>query len=167
VPKPYADVLLLQILRESQGLALSVTDAEIIVALQEIARAEGLLVAPEGAALWAALKHLVAEGKVHREERIVLLNTGSGYKYLENIPTAHLQGAVTNKILSPTGGRVKLSAPVGREITRMKDLLAAGESYWRETDRKYRFLLWVPLLCFGVFKILQAAARPEVADVVS
>jgi threonine synthase len=88
VPKPYADVLLLQILRETGGWALAVTDAEIITALAEIARAEGLLVAPEGAALWAALKTLLAEGRVNREEKIVLLNTGSGYKYLENIPTA-------------------------------------------------------------------------------
>ena len=86
VPKPYADVLLLQIIRESRGQAIAVTDAEILVALQEIARAEGLLVAPEGAALWAALKLLLAGGHVNREEKIVLLNTGSGYKYLENIP---------------------------------------------------------------------------------
>jgi threonine synthase len=88
VPKPYADELLLTILRESQGLALSVTDDQIIKALREIARAEGLLVAPEGAALWAALKQLLAGGQVNPEERIVLLNTGSGYKYLENIPLA-------------------------------------------------------------------------------
>jgi threonine synthase len=86
VPKPYADELLLQILKESLGLATAVTDAAIIAALQEIARAEGLLVAPEGAALWAALKLLVAGGQVNPEEKIVLLNTGSGYKYLENIP---------------------------------------------------------------------------------
>jgi threonine synthase len=88
VPKPYADVLLLNILRECRGLALSVTDAEIMTALQEIARAEGLLVAPEGAALWAALKQLLAQHQVSPDERIVLLNTGSGYKYLENIPGA-------------------------------------------------------------------------------
>lgn len=85
VPKPYADVLLLAILRETRGLAISVTDADILVALREIARAEGLLVAPEGAALWAALKVLLAKGQVQAEEQIVLLNTGSGYKYLENI----------------------------------------------------------------------------------
>lgn len=86
VPKPYADELLLQIIRESQGRAIAVSDAAIIGALQEIAREEGLLIAPEGAALWAALKLLLAGGHVNPEEKIVLLNTGSGYKYLENIP---------------------------------------------------------------------------------
>jgi threonine synthase len=43
------------------------------------------LIAPEGAALWIALLQLIKERRIKRSEKILLLNTGSGYKYLENL----------------------------------------------------------------------------------
>jgi threonine synthase len=83
VPGPYADYLILQCLRESGGTALTVTDAEALACVPEMAAAEGVFPCPEGAATLAALKKLLADGTVDREERIVLLNTGSGLKYLD------------------------------------------------------------------------------------
>jgi threonine synthase len=85
VPKPYADKLILKVLRESNGTALSVPDAMMSEALKEIARNEGMLIAPEGAALWQAFKQLRAQQWIKPQEQVLLLNTGSGYKYLENI----------------------------------------------------------------------------------
>jgi threonine synthase len=64
---------------------VAVSDSSMVKAVKEIARKEGLLVAPEGGALWAALLQLVEKGIVNRSETILLLNTGSGYKYLENL----------------------------------------------------------------------------------
>ncbi len=57
----------------------------MVEAVKEIAHKEGLIIAPEGGALWSALLQLVNEGTIQRAEKILLLNTGSGYKYLENI----------------------------------------------------------------------------------
>jgi threonine synthase len=55
-------------------------------AIKEIARHEGMLIAPEGAALWQAYKKLKASiSGLHPGEQVLLINTGSGYKYLENI----------------------------------------------------------------------------------
>jgi threonine synthase len=85
VPKPYADKLILKVLRGSNGTALSVPDAMMSEALKEIARNEGMLIAPEGAALWQAFKQLQAQQWIKPQEQVLLLNTGSGYKYLENI----------------------------------------------------------------------------------
>lgn len=85
VPNPFAEDMILQVLRESNGFPIAVSDADMIAAVKEMAKEEGMLVAPEGAALLTALKKLVEDGNIHREERVVLLNTGSGYKYLENI----------------------------------------------------------------------------------
>ncbi len=85
VPKPYADKLILKVLRESNGTALSIPDVMMSEALKEIARNEGMLIAPEGAALWQAFKQLKARRWIKPQERVLLLNTGSGYKYLENI----------------------------------------------------------------------------------
>ncbi len=84
VPTPFAQPLIQKVLRESSGFAISVSEEEIIGAVKEIASSEGMLVAPEGAALLPALKKLLASGGIDREEKILLLNTGSGYKYFEN-----------------------------------------------------------------------------------
>jgi threonine synthase len=85
VPKPYADKIILQVLRDSNGTALSIPDQQMIAAVKEIALNEGMLLAPEGAALWQAFKQLKTSGWIKDEEQVLLLNTGSGYKYLENI----------------------------------------------------------------------------------
>lgn len=85
VPNPFAEDMILQVLRESNGLPLAVSDEDMIAAVKEIAREEGLLIAPEGAALLKALLQLINDGNIQRDEKILLLNTGSGYKYLENI----------------------------------------------------------------------------------
>jgi threonine synthase len=75
----------LEILRECNGSAVSVNDFEIKESLSEIGRLEGMFIAPEGASLWAALKKLKTEGIVDESERVVLVNTGSGSKYAENV----------------------------------------------------------------------------------
>lgn len=85
VPKPYADKVILKVLRESEGFALTISDEEMSTALKEIAKYEGMLIAPEGAALWQAYKKLKATQWIKPEEKVLLINTGSGYKYLENI----------------------------------------------------------------------------------
>jgi threonine synthase len=85
VPKPYADKVILRVLRKSKGNAITISDEEMSVALKEIALNEGMLIAPEGASLWQAYKKLKATNWVKPGEKILLINTGSGYKYLENI----------------------------------------------------------------------------------
>ncbi len=83
VPKAFGDALILQALRESGGLAISVSDEEIKDAMKEVASSEGIFMCPEGAATWAALKRLQAQGEVKAGDRIVLFNTATGLKYPE------------------------------------------------------------------------------------
>jgi len=83
VPKPLGDVLILNILRESAGTAIAISDEEILDAGRELASLEGIFAAPEGAACVAAARKLLATGFLERSERIVLYNTGSGLKYLD------------------------------------------------------------------------------------
>jgi len=82
VPKPFADRLILQTLRESNGLALTVSEEEIRSAQSRLAATEGIFAAPEGAATYAALLKLLAQGKIQSEEKVLLLNTGTGLKYV-------------------------------------------------------------------------------------
>jgi threonine synthase len=83
VPKAFADDLILRIIRASGGDAVAVTDDEMRKAEREIGETEGLFVAPEGAATWAAAKKLGASGRLDPKSRIVLFNTGSGFKYMK------------------------------------------------------------------------------------
>jgi threonine synthase len=84
VPKAVGDFLILDALRASKGAAVAVSDAELLAAVGEIGAAEGLFVAPEGAACVPALRKLIERGEVTADERVVLFNTGAGVKYLES-----------------------------------------------------------------------------------
>lgn len=83
VPKAIGDFLILDALRESGGTAIAVTDEELIDGAREMARVEGIFAAPEGGACLPALKKLLEKGEIDRSEKVVLLNTGSGVKYLD------------------------------------------------------------------------------------
>ena len=84
VPRAVGDFLILDALRASNGRAIAVSDEELLAAVGEIGAAEGLFVAPEGAACLPALRRLLADGAVGADERVVLFNTGAGVKYLES-----------------------------------------------------------------------------------
>jgi threonine synthase len=83
VPKAIGDFLILNILRQSNGGAVAIDDVEMIRIAREVGSSEGLFVAPEAAACFAALKSLRSAGKIGSGERVVIFNTGSGIKYLD------------------------------------------------------------------------------------
>src|SRR6202035_3780854 len=81
VPQAVGDFLILRAVRESGGFAIAVSDDAISAALDEVSRQEGFLMCPEGAATYAAYKHALADGRVRRDERVVLFNCATGLKY--------------------------------------------------------------------------------------
>ncbi|MET0630188.1 MAG: threonine synthase [Xanthobacteraceae bacterium] len=87
VPQAVGDFLILRAVRESGGFAIAVDDDAITAALDEVAREEGFLMCPEGAATYAALKQGLADGRIRRDERAVLFNCATGLKY--PLPPVH------------------------------------------------------------------------------
>jgi threonine synthase len=83
VPGPLGDFMILSMLRQTKGTALTVTDEEMLDAGRELASLEGIFAAPEGAATVSAVRKLAASGWIKSEETVVLFNTGTGYKYAE------------------------------------------------------------------------------------
>ena len=83
VPKALGDFLVLRAVRESGGTAITVSDDETMQATARLAESEGLFIAPEGGACIAALKKLRKSGFLNKSERILIYNTGSGYKYID------------------------------------------------------------------------------------
>ncbi|HZR62212.1 MAG TPA: threonine synthase [Xanthobacteraceae bacterium] len=81
VPQAIGDFLILRAVRDRGGFAIAVPDEAITAALEEVAREEGLLLCPEGAATYAAYKQSLADGRVTRSERALLFNCATGLKY--------------------------------------------------------------------------------------
>jgi len=75
--------VMLDILRGSKGGAITIADEEMIRATREVGAAEGLFVAPEGAAGFVAARKLLTMRTIASDERVVIFNTGSGIKYLD------------------------------------------------------------------------------------
>jgi threonine synthase len=99
VPKPYADYLILDILKKSHGTAVSATDKEILEATRHWAKTEGIFAAPEGAACLVAYRKLIASGFLRPEDTVVLFNTGSGLKYLDVLDVSVAQASVARALL--------------------------------------------------------------------
>jgi threonine synthase len=72
VPKPYGDSIILNILRASDGIALAVSDEEILDSILDWARNEGIFLSPEGASVTAAYDKLLADGTLKTSDRVVM-----------------------------------------------------------------------------------------------
>lgn len=81
VPAAVGDFIMLDILRRSQGTARTVTDAELMQGVHELAQWQGIHAAPEGGAIWMAARQLKDEGWIRHDETVLLFNTGAAVKY--------------------------------------------------------------------------------------
>lgn len=82
VPKPLGDFLILDALYSTGGTAVAVDDEELLADQAECARLEGAFVCPEGAAALTAVRRLRATGWIGADDEVVILNTGTGLKYI-------------------------------------------------------------------------------------
>jgi threonine synthase len=99
VPKALGDFLVLRALYATGGTAVAVTDEALLAAQREVARLEGSLICPEGAACFAAVRQLRASGWLSGSDEVVVLNTGTGLIYPQTMPA-------DVPVLSPSG-RIK------------------------------------------------------------
>jgi len=83
VPKALGDFIVLKALRESDGIAIAVSEREIAQSMQAAGGAEGMLVCPEGGAAIAGTAKLRRDGWIREDEEVVVFNTGTGLKYAE------------------------------------------------------------------------------------
>ena len=81
VPVAVGDFLIVRAVNESGGFAIAVDDDAILAAVDEVARAEGVMLCPEGAATYAAWKQALDEGRIGTGDTTVLFNCATGLKY--------------------------------------------------------------------------------------
>ncbi len=75
-------------IRNSGGFGVTVSDAEILAAEKSLAMRTGVFAEPAGAASYAGLLRLLEEGKIAKDEHVVLLVTGSGLKSIDAVVEA-------------------------------------------------------------------------------
>jgi threonine synthase len=81
VPTPFAKDLMMNVMRQSNGTAITVSELDITAGMRSIAATEGLLLSPEGSATYVGMQQLIASGWIQEGENVLLFNTGSWYKY--------------------------------------------------------------------------------------
>jgi len=106
VPKAYGDYLILDILEKSHGTAIAATDEEILAAVRHWASVEGVFPAPEGAASLVAYQKLRASGFFSAEDKVVLFNTGTAYKYLDMIAAQEKKARPETSAARNIGGNI-------------------------------------------------------------
>ena len=88
VPIAVGDYLIIDSVLESKGTALKINDKEMISGVTKMSSMEGIFCAPEGGSILSATIKLIDSNFIKPNESVLLLNTGSGYKYLEELAEA-------------------------------------------------------------------------------
>jgi threonine synthase len=83
-----------RLIKDSGGWAEDATDAEIVDAMLLLARTEGVFAETAGGATLAVAKKLIEQGRIPRDEEIVLCITGNGLKTQDCVAAAVEQPAV-------------------------------------------------------------------------
>jgi threonine synthase len=81
VPYPFAKDLMMNVINESNGIVITVSEKEIKDGIEEIASDEGMLLSPEGSSTCVAMRKLAEAEWIKEHETVLLFNTGSWYKY--------------------------------------------------------------------------------------
>jgi threonine synthase len=85
VPMAVGDFMMLDAIRASGGCALAGREETILSWMRRVASLEGIAICPETAVCFDALERLIDDGRIGRDEEIVVFNTGAAQKYIEAV----------------------------------------------------------------------------------
>ena len=88
IGNPADGFYVLKAVRESGGWGDVASDPEIVDAIKLLARTEGIFAEPAGGTTLAVTKKLIEQGRIKRDETVVVSITGNGYKTLEAVANA-------------------------------------------------------------------------------
>jgi len=91
----------LRAISESDGIAETVSDREILTAQRDLASKEGIFVEPASAASIAGLRKCVDAGRIDRSDLVVCVTTGHGLK----------DPSIANQIRHPQSYALKITHP--------------------------------------------------------
>jgi threonine synthase len=105
-----------KVVKETGGTGGMATDAEILDAIELLARTEGIFTEPAGGTTLAVTQGLIRKGVIRPNESVVICITGNGYKTAEVVRDRVAQPIQIGRSLSDfdrvVGSRVKVPASV-------------------------------------------------------
>jgi threonine synthase len=84
VGKPRDGIMAVRAVRDSGGLALKVSDDQIIKAIPRLARETGVFAEPAAAAAYAGFVGACEKGAINSDDRVLVMLTGNGLKDVDN-----------------------------------------------------------------------------------
>ena len=87
-PKPPGGKQVLTLLRQTRGAAFSISAKASFEAVSEATMTEGVFLCPEAATTLVGVRVAIERGLVSANDRVVVINTGSGLKSVTSLPIA-------------------------------------------------------------------------------
>ncbi|MBD3408031.1 MAG: threonine synthase [Candidatus Lokiarchaeota archaeon] len=170
VAEPVCGNKALEAIRKSKGLAIDLTDKEIIQSVRDLARKEGIFAEPASATTIAALRNLVAEQVINPNDVVVCMITGTGLKSPE-IAESFVQGRKDiGHLLSKFEGR-KYTTEIGRTKVCILRLLSLTDSYgyaiWKNLSESYGIQISIPSVYQHLTELSRGGLIVEIKTILS
>jgi len=147
VKNPSCGDIALQAIRQTRGVALSVSDKEIVDAVSLLAKLEGIFAEPASATTIAGLKKLVEDGEIDSSEKVVCVITGMGLKYPEVTKTLVKGDGKLEELLRRVERR-KYTTKLGETKGYILRIMSKKESYgyeiWKVLEEEFGIEMKIP-----------------------
>jgi len=134
----------LKAIRQTDGLAVSVSEKEIFEAISLLAEKEGILAEPAGSLALAGLVKLVRNGEVERDSRIVCVVTGSGLKDPRVMREIAYRKSNLGMLIEELSGGIRLGSTKTAILKLLSEKNMYGYEVWRGLREKYGVNVKIP-----------------------
>ncbi|MBO3762869.1 MAG: pyridoxal-phosphate dependent enzyme [Thermoproteota archaeon] len=134
----------LRVIKETEGIAVSVNEEEILDAISFLAEKEGLLAEPAASLTIAALKKLIEHKEIKKESTVVCFITGSGLKDPRILKELALRKSNLGTLIEELSGGKTLSSTKVKILKILSEKDAYGYQIWRELKEKYELNIRIP-----------------------
>lgn len=134
----------LRAIRQTGGMAVSVSEKEIFEALSLLAEKEGILAEPAGSLSTAGLVKLVKNGEVKKDARVVSVVTGSGLKDPRVMKELAYRKSSIGVLIEELSGGVRLGSTKTAILRLLSEKNMYGYEVWRGLREKYGMNVRIP-----------------------
>ncbi len=134
----------LKAIRETNGVAVSVSEKEIFEALSILAEEEGILAEPAGSLPLAGLMKLVRDGEIDRDSSVVCVVTGSGLKDPKVMKEIAYRKSSLGMLIEELSGGFRLSPTKTAILRLLSEKEMYGYQIWKWLREKYGIHVRIP-----------------------
>jgi threonine synthase len=144
----------LRAIRETEGIATSVNEEEILDAISLLAEKEGLLAEPAASLTIAALRKLIEQREISKESTIVCFVTGSGLKDPRILKELALRKSNLGELIEELSGGKMLNSTKMKILKILSEKDVYGYQIWKELREKYALSIKIPTVYQHLFDLI-------------